>query len=223
MIIKKIVTASLFVFTAAIFGITVLSMIPFKDSYIKVGTKKQASQSADQAGGQPAFGVGPANFSIDEIQKHNKKTDCWLVIKDNVYDVSEYVPMHPGGVSAISSNCGRESTSIFASIHSNIAWDLLSGYKIGYVAGTEAASATTSPEMAAGEKFNDVKSAVLAKFPKAKIIKVAPRKNNSYLVKLSLNNALYEIHLDSSFNITKQEVEDDEFNWDFLNDDNDDK
>lgn len=55
-------------------------------------------------------------WSYEEIEKHNKETDCWLVIDDVVYDVTSFVPRHPGG-NMIFLNAGRESTRLFESYH----------------------------------------------------------------------------------------------------------
>jgi len=70
-------------------------------------------------------------FNMAEVSKHNTENDCYLVISNKVYDVSNYIGDHPGGREAITSRCGEEVTGIFASIHSNFAWDLLTNYYIG--------------------------------------------------------------------------------------------
>jgi cytochrome b involved in lipid metabolism len=30
-------------------------------------------------------------FTYNEVGKHNKPTDCWIIIGDHVYDASNYV------------------------------------------------------------------------------------------------------------------------------------
>jgi L-lactate dehydrogenase (cytochrome) len=35
--------------------------------------------------------------SFDELSTHNTPEDCWVVIGDEVWDVSEFAPAHPGG------------------------------------------------------------------------------------------------------------------------------
>lgn len=32
----------------------------------------------------------------DEVQKHNNKDDCWVIIHGKAYDVTEFMPEHPG-------------------------------------------------------------------------------------------------------------------------------
>ena len=35
--------------------------------------------------------------NMDEVKKHTSADDCWIVIKGNVYNVTEFLPDHPGG------------------------------------------------------------------------------------------------------------------------------
>lgn len=67
----------------------------------------------------------------EEIAKHNNKNDCYLIIKDQVYSVASFIDSHPGGVSKLVNECGKEASVIFAKIHSNFAWNLLNDYYIG--------------------------------------------------------------------------------------------
>ncbi|MBP9803147.1 MAG: cytochrome b5 domain-containing protein [Candidatus Pacebacteria bacterium] len=67
----------------------------------------------------------------EEIAKHNNRNDCYLIIKDQVYSVASFIDSHPGGVSKLVNECGREASAVFAKIHSNFAWNLLNDYYIG--------------------------------------------------------------------------------------------
>lgn len=69
-------------------------------------------------------------ISSAEVAKHSTKDDCYLIVKNIVYDVTTYIDKHPGGKSKIVNKCGQESTSVFAAIHSNFAWNLLAKYYI---------------------------------------------------------------------------------------------
>ncbi|MFQ5493299.1 MAG: cytochrome b5 domain-containing protein [Candidatus Dojkabacteria bacterium] len=51
-------------------------------------------------------------YTLEEVAKHNTKTDCWLAIEGKVYDVSGFVGIHPGG-EAILLGCGKEATELF--------------------------------------------------------------------------------------------------------------
>jgi len=64
-------------------------------------------------------------LTLAEIQKHNSAGDCWVIISGNVYNVTSYVNMHPGGASRISSYCGQDMTQAFLSQpHSSVASQL---------------------------------------------------------------------------------------------------
>lgn len=69
-------------------------------------------------------------ISSTEVAKHSTKDDCYLIVKNIVYDVTTYIDKHPGGKSKIVNKCGQESTSVFAAIHSNFAWNLLAKYYV---------------------------------------------------------------------------------------------
>ena len=53
-------------------------------------------------------------FTLVEVQKHNQAGDCWMVIDKQVYDVTPYVDLHPGGPSIVQ-GCGKDATSLFNS------------------------------------------------------------------------------------------------------------
>jgi cytochrome b involved in lipid metabolism len=37
------------------------------------------------------------SFTFEEVEKHNKKDDCWMIIHGKVYDVTNFLVEHPGG------------------------------------------------------------------------------------------------------------------------------
>jgi len=70
-------------------------------------------------------------YTMEEVAKHNKKTDAWIVIHNKVYDITKWIPMHPGGL-IIMKGVGKDATSLFESVgHDNYARKKLSHYKIG--------------------------------------------------------------------------------------------
>ncbi|AEO65499.1 uncharacterized protein THITE_2112562 [Thermothielavioides terrestris NRRL 8126] len=56
-------------------------------------------------------------FSAEEVAKHNTADSCWVVIHGNVYDVTEFLPEHPGGSRIILQLAGRDATAEFDPIH----------------------------------------------------------------------------------------------------------
>ncbi|CAK9137048.1 unnamed protein product [Ilex paraguariensis] len=70
-------------------------------------------------------------YSKAEVSLHNKRTDCWIIIKEKVYDVTSYVEEHPGG-DAILAHAGDDSTEgFFGPQHATRVFDLIDDFYIG--------------------------------------------------------------------------------------------
>jgi len=53
----------------------------------------------------------------DEIAKHNSRESCWVIIHGRAYDVTEFLPEHPGGSKIILKYAGKDATEEFDPIH----------------------------------------------------------------------------------------------------------
>ncbi len=115
--------------------ITLTAIILFVLTVGTVGLLSLLFPNATYAPGSSINGNQAAQsvFSAAEVAQHSTTTDCYLIVKGTVYDVTSYIGGHPGGAGEITSRCGGEVTSIFTSIHSNAAWNLLGKYAIGTV------------------------------------------------------------------------------------------
>jgi cytochrome b involved in lipid metabolism len=56
-------------------------------------------------------------LSLEEVSKHNTENDCWTVVNNEVYNLTSYVMLHPGGVANIKNLCGLDGTSAFSAQH----------------------------------------------------------------------------------------------------------
>jgi monoamine oxidase len=54
-------------------------------------------------------------FTLGEVKKHNKKNDAWTIIEKKVYDITNWIPTHPGG-DVILKAVGKDGTRLFKSI-----------------------------------------------------------------------------------------------------------
>ena len=54
-------------------------------------------------------------FTMEEVKKHNKKTDAWIVINKKVYNITSWIDKHPGGM-VIMKGVGKDATNLFNSI-----------------------------------------------------------------------------------------------------------
>jgi cytochrome b involved in lipid metabolism len=51
-------------------------------------------------------------YTSSQVSEHDKKDDCWTIINGLVYDITAYVPRHPGGDEILDA-CGQDSTRLF--------------------------------------------------------------------------------------------------------------
>ncbi|CAJ2501937.1 Uu.00g047900.m01.CDS01 [Anthostomella pinea] len=52
-----------------------------------------------------------------EVSKHDSKETCWVVIHGKAFDVTEFLPEHPGGMNIILKYAGKDATAEFEPIH----------------------------------------------------------------------------------------------------------
>ncbi|KAK9454728.1 FMN-dependent dehydrogenase-domain-containing protein [Dipodascopsis uninucleata] len=52
-----------------------------------------------------------------EVSKHNSKDSCWVIVHGKCYDVTEFLPEHPGGQRIILKYAGKDATKEFEPIH----------------------------------------------------------------------------------------------------------
>ncbi|KAF9420121.1 hypothetical protein HW555_003534 [Spodoptera exigua] len=71
----------------------------------------------------------------DEVKRHNTRKSVWMVIRNEVYDVTSFVDEHPGGEDPMLDAAGQDATIAFEDIgHSEDAKAMLKKYKIGSLA-----------------------------------------------------------------------------------------
>jgi len=57
------------------------------------------------------------SFTLEEVARHNKEGDCWIVIDGVVYDVSKFLKLHPGGKYVLFQQVGKDSSDVFHLYH----------------------------------------------------------------------------------------------------------
>lgn len=82
---------------------------------------------------------GGATYQLEQVAEHNQYDDCWMVIEGQVYDLTDYLPMHPAPPAVTTPWCGREATEGmrtkgYGRDHSEAAWNMLEPYRIGQLA-----------------------------------------------------------------------------------------
>lgn len=56
-------------------------------------------------------------FDYAEVSKHNTAESCWVILYGNVYDVTDFIPHHPGGSKIILQLAGTDATEEYDPIH----------------------------------------------------------------------------------------------------------
>lgn len=77
-------------------------------------------------------------YTLAEVSKHQSLDDCWMVIFDKVYNITQFVNDHPGGEFILLEYAGRDATQPFLnSRHGSSAYKMLDKYWIGILVDEE--------------------------------------------------------------------------------------
>ncbi|KAI3449301.1 hypothetical protein Pfo_005966 [Paulownia fortunei] len=72
--------------------------------------------------------------AFEEVAKHSKKEDCWLIISGKVYDVTPFLEEHPGGDEVMLMSSGKDATADFEDVgHSDDAQEKMKEFFIGHI------------------------------------------------------------------------------------------
>ncbi|KAJ2366952.1 hypothetical protein H4S02_002022 [Coemansia sp. RSA 2611] len=76
--------------------------------------------------GEDLRGVeGLQMLTMEDVAKHNKRDDCWMVICGKVYNVTRYLDFHPGGRGQLMRAAGKDGTKLFLETHSWVNFDAM--------------------------------------------------------------------------------------------------
>lgn len=53
------------------------------------------------------------SYTAAEVAIHSTASSCWLILDAKVYDVTKFIPSHPGG-NEILKGCGKDATKMFS-------------------------------------------------------------------------------------------------------------
>lgn len=78
-------------------------------------------------------GASGSSVTLSQIALHNSRTSCWTAINGSVYDLTSWIPNHPGGEDAILYLCGIDGSDGYNAQHGGKSKpaSILAGFKIG--------------------------------------------------------------------------------------------
>mmetsp|Transcript_21080 Transcript_21080/g.37332 ORF Transcript_21080/g.37332 Transcript_21080/m.37332 type:complete len:474 (-) Transcript_21080:169-1590(-) len=100
---------------------------------------------------QRAGGAGAMKpMTLEEVRQHNHlEMDVYMAIKGKVYNVTKYMPYHPGGRAILAPYAGDDATVAFEEYHAWVSMGMLDKYLVGYLV----------PSVKPEQKENDVEGA----------------------------------------------------------------
>ncbi|XVF12732.1 hypothetical protein REPUB_Repub08aG0144800 [Reevesia pubescens] len=80
------------------------------------------------------MGSDPKFHTFEDVAKHNKNEDCWVIISGKVYDLTPFMDDHPGGGEVLLSATAKDATNDFEDVgHSDSAREMMEKYYIGEI------------------------------------------------------------------------------------------
>lgn len=89
------------------------------------GAADSPAPSATEPTGTGAAPTDPAatdpaidpSYTLAEVAEHGSRESCWVAIDDEVYDLTDWIDEHPGGIGEILGVCGTDASPDFRSEH----------------------------------------------------------------------------------------------------------
>jgi Tfp pilus tip-associated adhesin PilY1 len=93
-----------------IVGVLVIvgGVVLFGGSEEPVEVNEQTSQQEEDG----ITEIETVSFTTEEVAAHSTEDDCWTIIGGSVYDITTYIPRHPGGDEILRA-CGADGTVLF--------------------------------------------------------------------------------------------------------------
>jgi hypothetical protein len=92
--------------------------------FFQTGNTRESVSNAQGGGGA---------ITMADVASHSNATNCWAVINGAVYDLTSWIPEHPGGQQAILQLCGTDGSEKFNNKHGGQEpmVTILAGFRIG--------------------------------------------------------------------------------------------
>ena len=93
---------------------------------------KYLKENPDPLGVQKSGGY--KEYTMEEVSKHNAFPSIWSVYKGDVYDITMFINVHPGGKKILEKVYGKDMTALFNKFHGYVNINAMIGpLKIGTI------------------------------------------------------------------------------------------
>ncbi len=78
--------------------------------------------------------IAEVELTKEKVAQYSTAEECWTIIDGEVYDITQYLPRHPGGMDEIMQICGKDGSALFAKVSNHEtsgARSILKDYYIG--------------------------------------------------------------------------------------------
>lgn len=161
----------------------------------------------------PVQGSAQPGITLATLAQHTTQEDCWIAVRGNVYDVTAYINIHPGGRARIIGQCGKDATRAFETrggdgSHSSRAWNLLTGFIVGPLEGAQGAavSGPAAPSAPSGPALvGDVEAIIQARYPGATILDLDEEDDGRVEAKIAYEGRTIEVKIDADGTIQEDD------------------
>lgn len=80
----------------------------------KIGTLARAATATPTA---TATATAGATLDAALVATHNTASNCWSIVNGNVYNLTGWITLHPGGSGVIQTMCGIDASAAFTAQH----------------------------------------------------------------------------------------------------------
>lgn len=86
---------------------------------------------------KPSMSTELKRYTVDDVGRHHRTDDAWVIVDRRVYDITAFLTTHPGGLDVLRDHLGHDVSSIMrdesSHQHTGPAFELLEEYCIGAV------------------------------------------------------------------------------------------
>ncbi|GEM_PF-342667 len=86
-------------------AILVISAVLFAGIFASLNMTDTSAPSAKKEPTQ-------TTYTTEDVKQHDSKASCWTIISGSVYDITSFIPRHPGGEEILRA-CGTDATNLF--------------------------------------------------------------------------------------------------------------